>query len=270
MRLAWDDSRTAEMYERFTRRFPMYDETSRDLVSFAGVSTASRIVDLACGTGATTRAILSVAQPESEVSALDGSPAMIGVAEQVVTDRRVRWVCADACDLDAHVADVDVIVCNSAIWQFDMPRAFETVTRVLRRGGRFAFSVGRQFILLPLTEEELSPAKPSLWEYMQAVATLDYDYVAPFRGRSALLSEEIVRSMITDAGLRLDTFEIRSYDASAEQDRAWFEIPVFADNVLAGMPYEDQLRVIDKASRYVDPAGTASRRWAYFVASREP
>jgi ubiquinone/menaquinone biosynthesis C-methylase UbiE len=247
----------------------MYDETSRDLVRLADVAGAERVVDLCCGTGATTRVLLERLGKGAEVVAIDGSSAMLDVAKRMTDDTRVRWVRADASALGDHAEDVDVIVCNSAIWQTDMTTVFAAAAAVLRPGGRLAFNIGRQFIVLPFTPEEMGRTKPSLFMYMQAIATLDYDYVPPLgprRGR--LFSPEVVKGMVEAAGLRPTVFEVIGYGTSPSRDRAWISIPIFANTVLDGMPYARQLEVIEKASQRVDASETDTSRWAYFVAER--
>lgn len=263
---AWDDTRTARLYDEFTQEFPMYDTTSRDLVGLAGTANAATIVDLACGTGVTTRAILDLARPDASVVAIDGSKAMLDVARERVLDDRVRFVLDDAAALADHAADIDAIICNSAIWQLDMAAVFAAAACALRPGGRFVFNIGRQFIMLPFTEEETS-SKPSLFEYAQAFAILDYDYVQPLGAkRRRLLSQDIVDEMLTAAGLRLETFEILIHSATPEQDAAWLKIPIFADNILYGLPYDRQAEIIDKAYARVDNSTISSTRWACFVA----
>jgi ubiquinone/menaquinone biosynthesis C-methylase UbiE len=267
---AWDDARTAELYDEFTRNFPMYDETSRDLVRLADVADAARVVDLCCGTGATTRVVLEHVGAGAEIVAIDGSSAMLEVARRTIDDGRVRFVLADAAALGDHASDVDVIVCNSAIWQTDMAAVFEAAAHALRPGGRIAFNIGRQFIMLPFTPEELSRDKPSLFQYIQAIATLDHDFVAPLgRGRGRPLSEDTVKTALTHAGLTPTVFEIVGYATAVERDRAWMRIPIFANNLLDGMPYEQQVDVIEKAYLRVDKTITDTSRWAYFVAERE-
>src|SRR5438309_4418399 len=220
----------------------MYDDTSRDLVRLAGIGDARTIVDLACGTGATTRAILAAARPDASIVGIDGAKAMLDVAKKTVRDERVRYVLADAKDLAAHVDSAGAIVCNSAIWQLDLRAVFAAAAEVLAPGGRFAFNIGRQFIMLPFTDDELSRSRPSLSEYVQAIATLDHDYVAPLRRRHGrLLSPDIVEEMLTNAGLLVETFEVIGYEETVERQYAWLRIPIFADNVLYGMPYEQQV-----------------------------
>lgn len=267
---AWDDARTAQLYDEFTQRFSMYSETSRDVVRLADVGNARRVLDLCCGTGETTRALIDAVGDDAEVIALDGSPAMLDVARRTIDDRRVRWVLADAAELGSHADGVDAIVCNSAIWQTDMPAVFAAAAAALVPGGRFAFNIGRQFMIMPFTPDELEPRGPSLFDYIQAFAVVDHDFVQQTgRRRGRLLSQEVVTALVEQAGLRLASYEVASYETPIERSYAWIRIPVFANNVLSGMPYEQQLEVIDKAwTRVSEKTATETSRWACFVAER--
>ena len=52
-------------YDAYARAYPGYRETSRDLIALAlpAAAAGARVLDLACGTGATTREILAVLGP---------------------------------------------------------------------------------------------------------------------------------------------------------------------------------------------------------------
>jgi hypothetical protein len=54
----WDDDLNAELYARFTRDYPFYAATSRDLAERASLPGALLVVDLGGGTGATAAVLL--------------------------------------------------------------------------------------------------------------------------------------------------------------------------------------------------------------------
>ncbi len=72
----WDDDTTAESYAVFTRTFPMYSASSRDLARRAHLTDSRLVVDLCGGTGATAEAILALAPPDARVISLDSAAAM--------------------------------------------------------------------------------------------------------------------------------------------------------------------------------------------------
>lgn len=105
------------------------------------------VIDLACGTGVTTEAILAALGPDGRVTGVDGSAAMLAVAASSVTDRRVTWIHARAENLDQGMVGLaHAVVCNSAIWQTDLDATMRTVRNVLAEDGRFVFNVGSPFL----------------------------------------------------------------------------------------------------------------------------
>ena len=148
----WAEDDNARRYDAFAREYSAYRETSRDLIVLAlpsadaGVADAA-VLDLACGTGATTREILAVLGPDGRVTGVDKSAAMLGVAASSTDDARATWIQARAETVDQHVTEpVDALICNSAIWQTDFAATAMAVRAVLKAGGRFAFNVPVDFL----------------------------------------------------------------------------------------------------------------------------
>lgn len=232
------------------------------------------VVDLACGTGVTTETILVRIDDRGRVVAIDSSKAMLQIAESRVLDERVRWVNADGSEVAANVTDADAIICNSAIWQLDMESTIIACAKALRPGGRLVFNIGRSFLMMPLAPEELRPTRPTLFHLIQAVAVLDHEFVPPHpalsrrpRRAKGPLTPDTVEAMISDAGLVLDATEEKEYDNPAEAQLAWISVPVFADNVLPGMPYEQQRQVMRAAYERFDKESVKSK-WLAFVAHK--
>jgi ubiquinone/menaquinone biosynthesis C-methylase UbiE len=85
----------------------------------ASVADAA-VLDLACGTGATTREILATLGSDGRVTAVDNSAAMLRVAAKSTADPRVTWIHARAESVGQHaIQPVGAVICNSAIWQTD-------------------------------------------------------------------------------------------------------------------------------------------------------
>lgn len=272
---SWNDPRNAEIYDAFARKHPMYRETSIDLAELAEIESSQVVVDLACGTGVSTEAILGGIGNAGRVVAIDGSEAMLQIARKRVHDERVQWVNADASKVAAHATDTDAIICNSAIWQTDMEATMVACSKALRPGGRFVFNIGRQFLMMRLSPEELRPTKPTLFQLIQAVAVLEHGFAPPHPAASrgprrtrGPLTPDSIESMIADSGLILQATEEREYANSAEAQFDWIGVPVFADNVLAGMPYDQQLEAIKTAYERFDRESVTKTRWLVFVARK--
>jgi ubiquinone/menaquinone biosynthesis C-methylase UbiE len=263
----WADDRTAEAYGAFCRKHAMYAETSKDVVRLAAIGGDQMVVDLACGTGQTTEMVLSQLGPGGSVRSVDSSPAMLRVAQAAVRDSRVTWHEAKAESLAEIVSDADAVVCNSAIWQTDMPSTFAAVHASLRPGGRFVCNVGRQFLMLPFTDEELNPTSASLHDLVHAIAVLEHGHVPRPTGRGRLLTVDGVAAQLRDAGFDVvDTPELR-YDDTIERQCDWLRIPIFTERNFPDLTIEQRNAAVESAYQRVDKAPTKSR-WIAFVADK--
>lgn len=270
----WHDAANAQAYADFTRRFPMYAETSRDLVDRIEPATAGRVIDLCSGTGATTRELLDRLGNRAQVWAVDGSAEMIAVAKTETIDPRVSWICSPAEEVDlrlpAAARPVDAVVCNSAIWQTDLPATFAAVAELLRPDGCFAFNLSSRFVQLPGQDRQAPPpATTHLGDLMRQAAIREFGYRASeqrMRRRSPQTPESIA-SLLEQAGLRQVSAEVLEYRDSPELVRAWLEVPIFADTVCPGLPYEQQREALRIAAEQVDPAPADPARWYVVVAS---
>jgi ubiquinone/menaquinone biosynthesis C-methylase UbiE len=138
----WGEDDNPRRYDAYAREYSADRETSRDLIALAlpladaGVADAA-VLDLACGTGATTREILAVLGPHGRVTGVDKSAAMLRMAASSTTDTRAIWIQARAESVDQHVTEpVDALICNSAIWQTDFAATAMAVRAVMKAGGR--------------------------------------------------------------------------------------------------------------------------------------
>ncbi|GAA3436262.1 class I SAM-dependent DNA methyltransferase [Kutzneria kofuensis] len=139
----WHSPQTADRYDRYTQKFPLYATTSARLVAAAGIRPGSRVLDLGCGTGVTTRALLARVGPAGQVLAVDSSPAMLDTARANVRADNVSWYQGDARDVDRLVGGkVDAAVSNMAFWQFDLVPTLAAVAKVLTDEGSLTFSIG--------------------------------------------------------------------------------------------------------------------------------
>jgi SAM-dependent methyltransferase len=269
----WGEDDNARRYDAYAREHPNYRDTSRDLIAIAlpgftgGMDAA--VLDLACGTGVTSREILAVLGPAGRLTGADKSAAMLDVAASSTTDPRVTWVQAPAESVDRYVTEpVDVVICNSAIWQTDLAATAAAVRAVIKPGGRFAFNVPVAFL-----DDKPSPQSgdrfPELLREMRAIAERDYDWVpdagAARKVRQPLTRESICRC-VAAAGFAVEKAGEATYPASAESQRAWMSIPVFTRDRLAGLPYEQRMRALEKACERLGPFVTEQGLWVLFAA----
>ena len=117
----------------------------------AGDLSGKRVVDLGCGSGDLTLALLAAG---ARTTAVDLSPGMVGIAKRRVeifaTNGQAEFIVAPAEELPIEDASVDVIVGRFILHHLDIPRAAKECARILAPGGAalFAENSGRNRILM--------------------------------------------------------------------------------------------------------------------------
>jgi hypothetical protein len=138
----------------------------------------------------------------------------------------------------------------------------------MKAGGRFAFNVPADFLGAGDSHGSRERYPPLLSE-MRAIAERDYGWApddgAPGRVRQRLTRESICRSL-TAAGFDVEQVTELSHHDSVESQRAWLSIPIFTRDRLGGLPYEDRMRVLDKAYERLGPGQTERAKWTVFAA----
>jgi ubiquinone/menaquinone biosynthesis C-methylase UbiE len=101
-----------------------------------GLDPEETVLDVGCGTGNLTLALLAALGDTGRVFAVDISPRMIEVAKGKVRDARVTWHVAGAERLPLGYSSCDRIICFSAWPHFpDKDAVGREFSRVLRPGG---------------------------------------------------------------------------------------------------------------------------------------
>ena len=135
----------------------------RQLLGGLDVGEAPVALDVACGTGISTFALIEKARGKGEFHGMDISEGMLEVARrnaEVNGLTNVRFAKGDAENLDYPDAMFDVVICNMS-FQFipDKQRALKEMHRVLKPGGRLAMLFGA------------GPMFCEIWEVLGEVAT---------------------------------------------------------------------------------------------------
>ncbi|MDI6103341.1 class I SAM-dependent methyltransferase [Actinoplanes sp. NEAU-A12] len=269
----WENPVNAQRYAAFARDFPLYRRTSELLVRSAGVAAARDVVDLACGTGVTTRTLLAAVPPRCRVIAADKSAAMLAVAAHEVPGPRVVWVRSRAEEIDGHVApgSVDAVVCNSAIWHTDLAATCRAVRTLLRPGGRFAFNIGARNLALVPADGVPAPGMPMVMQWACAIAAARKGAVpdrAVIDGTGPGLTVEAVGQAVRRAGFDLARAHFVEDRLSVAEQRAWMSVPIFSEalTMLRPLPYEERLEIIDEAYRRCDESAEHRTHWFVVLA----
>ena len=123
---------------RYAATFARYTALAIEpLLADAGIAAGERLLDLACGPGALASAAL---QRGTRVIAADSSRGMAAIARMTASGAEVLQ--ADAQALPVRDGACDAVVANFGLHTFaDASLALGEMARVLRRGGRMAFTV---------------------------------------------------------------------------------------------------------------------------------
>jgi SAM-dependent methyltransferase len=134
-RAGWSDSGVANEYDRWF--VELTTSTAGPLLDAVGTQRGTRLLDVATGPGNVAAA---AAESGAQTMGIDFSPAMVELARR--THPGIAFLEGDAEGLTFPDASFDAVVMNYGLLHLWQPeRAIAEAFRVLRPGGRFAFSV---------------------------------------------------------------------------------------------------------------------------------
>jgi SAM-dependent methyltransferase len=128
----WDDAAGYEAYVGHWSR-----ALAPRFLDWLGLPKKLNWLDVACGTGAVTRAILANCDP-AQVTGLDGSTSYLDAARQEICDPRVRFEIGDARALPFADASFDASVSGLALNFIGADRMIPQQRRVTKPGGTVA------------------------------------------------------------------------------------------------------------------------------------
>jgi ubiquinone/menaquinone biosynthesis C-methylase UbiE len=134
-RSSWADATRASCYVKLFASAP--DQAIEKLLNAVAANRADKVLDLCCGQGNVSEALLSRG---CQVVGVDFSPAMLAFARERVP--KATFIEADAQDLPFDDAEFAIVVSNLGVCHVpDQPRALAEARRVLRSDGKFAMTV---------------------------------------------------------------------------------------------------------------------------------
>lgn len=116
---------------------------AKDLIDAAGLRTAERVLDVACGTGIVTRLAAMQVGTEGNVAGLDVNPGMLAVARAATPQGlAIDWYETSAEAIPLPDGSFDVVLCQMGL-QF-LPsklQALKEIRRVLGPNGRLVLNL---------------------------------------------------------------------------------------------------------------------------------
>lgn len=129
----------AEIYDEFFVP-ALFGEWAPRLCNAANIASGNAVLDVACGTGATTREAAARLKQSGRIVGLDRNDGMLTVARRRAPE--IEWQEGLAEALDFTENSFDVVLCQFGLMFFDdRGKALAEMARVLRPGGRIALSV---------------------------------------------------------------------------------------------------------------------------------
>jgi len=170
----------------------LFEPYAADLVNRLKPRAAKDVLELACGTGIVTRALLEGLKPRPRLVATDLNEPMLHYARsKVASAPGLEWRQADASDLPFPDASYDAVVCQFGVMFVpDKLAAMKEARRVLRPGGVFAFNVWDK-----LEENDLGRTAHEVITRFFPFDPPQF-YTIPFGFHDA----ELIRSMLGQAG----------------------------------------------------------------------
>jgi len=132
----------------------IFEPYASDLATRAAALAPSDLLEVACGTGVATRALVSAMGAGCAITATDLNEAMVAHGASIGSARPVSWRTADVMALPFPEAAFDVVVCQFGVMFFpDRVAAYREVRRVLRPDGTFLFNVWNEISANELADE---------------------------------------------------------------------------------------------------------------------
>lgn len=115
---------------------------AKALVDALSLQSSERVLDVACGTGVTTRLARERVGPDGAVTGLDNNASMITKARELAEGPNITWIESDVCESGLSSGSYDVVMSQHGYHYFpDKPAALKEFRRLLAPGGRMAFSI---------------------------------------------------------------------------------------------------------------------------------
>ena len=125
-----------EAYEPYVGRWSRL--IAREFLYWLDIPPLSEWLDVGCGTGALTEAVLAFAEPK-EIKGVDPSDGYLNVAREQVTDERASFELGDARELPVKAEAYDTVV-SGLVLNFipDVETGVVEMARATRKNGRVA------------------------------------------------------------------------------------------------------------------------------------
>lgn len=204
----------AEVYDEFFVP-SLFGEWAKPLCDAAQIRNEDEVLDIACGTGATTREAAKRVGSGGRIVGLDCNAGMLSVAQSRASS--IEWVEGLAEALPFPSRSFDCVLCQFGLMFFDKKEAaLQEMVRVLRPGGGIALSVWDSV--------DTSPGYAGMIELIQAM--FGQDAADALRAPFVLGDRPTLQRVLDDGGLSRATVTTVSGTARFASIREWVRMDV--------------------------------------------
>lgn len=204
----------AEIYDQFFVP-ALFGEWASPLCDTADIRSGHAVLDIACGTGATTREAAARVNPAGRITGLDRNDGMLAVARARAPE--IEWIEGLAEELPFADGSFDAVLCQFGLMFFDdRAQALRQMRRVVRPGGKIAVTVWDDAATSPGYDGMISLIDEMFGE--AAANALR----APF----VLGNKQAVTSVLDEGGLTGATVTTRQGTARFPSIREWVRTDV--------------------------------------------
>ncbi|MDX5361510.1 MAG: methyltransferase domain-containing protein [Alphaproteobacteria bacterium] len=119
-----------------------FERWAHALLDLVALAPGEKVLDVACGTGVTTRLAKRAVGAQGKVVGLDINAPMLAIARDLAPDLDIAWIEADACDTGLETGSCDAVISQHGYHYLpDKPAALAEMRRALAPGGRIALSI---------------------------------------------------------------------------------------------------------------------------------
>ncbi len=268
----WDLS--AQEYDAYASRQKLYRDSAKFLVRQAELEAGMTIVDLACGSGVVTEAILrELGDEPARIVAVDFSSEMLSRAQRRIGSDKVEFHCRKAEELGEVVrVKVDRVICNAAFWHFDMKKVLAEIGRLLKPSGKCLISMPSDFLKNINHFSQLYATKKSIWMVMEEKELRGYMQNRSGAQKPAPPNVGNRNEAFQDLsayGLRLERIESLDIQLPQRDYIGFLRIPIMARNsfLFRGVPPEEMQDILTTVANELEwmDAPDSPTTWQIYV-----
>lgn len=241
-----------DKYSEFETKYGFFYSLNAVLLDRLKIQSNARVLDIGCGTGASSRQILETI-PGATVWGLDNSPAMLEIARNNNPDpSRLKFIEGDAGDLLSCLHEsVDVVIYSASIFLVpDYQASLSQAWKLLEPGGELGltYMVG---VYDNSAENAFICADRDAQTNVSMKKPVEFDGLANF-----------VQNLFGSIDVETINF---LYDLDLLKQ--FYSIPAMSAGLYPSFGYEDRLKMLDKLFSHLS-CDTLSFRWNLITAKK--